>query len=44
MSQKKNYVKQEPTTSNKKIKKRMSEKDLLKLYCLKHTGTSFLKI
>jgi len=29
---------------NKKIKTRMSEEDLLRLYCLKHTGISFTEV
>jgi hypothetical protein len=29
---------------NKKIKTKLSEKDLLKLYCLKHEGTSFTEV
>jgi len=29
---------------NTKIKTRLSEKDLLRLYCLKHNGTSFTEV
>jgi len=44
MSQNKKYTKPDFIISNIKTKTKLSEEDLLRLYCQKHTGTSFTEV